>query len=133
MHYTYSYRLAFLNGKSSQEIYGGVTTRAACSNLPPYPICGQYPQDNMINLCQFSWDKGFRKPPNIPGQSGNPQIRRICQVACPQQLYLATGLRRVDETNKLYTCNNNLEPTGGYVTKTMDCSKSLSLLFRSII
>jgi hypothetical protein len=100
-----------------QATYGGVSTRAQCSNLPPYPICGSAPQDSMIELCQISFDKGLR--------NGNPVITAMCQVACPSGLVAATGLHRSDEKNSLYVCNNNYETAGGVVTKTMDCGKQL--------
>mmetsp|Transcript_1523 Transcript_1523/g.2116 ORF Transcript_1523/g.2116 Transcript_1523/m.2116 type:complete len:214 (+) Transcript_1523:516-1157(+) len=98
--------------------YGGVTSRAACSNLPAYPICGTNPQDSLINLCQFSFDKSFRLTNN-----GNPTITSICEVACPSQLIAATGIHRSDGKNPLYICNNNLNPSGGSLTRTMDCTK----------
>lgn len=93
-----------------------MSTRQQCSNLPPYPICGSAPQDSMVALCQASFDTGLR--------NGNPVISKICQVACPAELVAATGIHRSDEKNKLFTCNNNYDPPGGSVTKTMDCSKS---------
>ena len=96
-------------------MYGGVSTIEECSNIPPYPICGTAPQDSMIDLCKVSFTSGLR--------NGNPVISQICQVACPSELYTATGLRRSDEANTLYVCNNNADPPGGSVTKTMDCSK----------
>lgn len=71
----------------------------------------------MVTLCQISFDKGLR--------NGNPVISKICQVACPNELVAATGIHRSDEANKLYVCNNNEEPSGGSVTKTMDCSMIL--------
>lgn len=69
----------------------------------------------MITLCQLSFDRGIR--------NGNPTISKICQVKCPSELVQATGVRRLDESNTLYTCNNNLDPAGGSLTKTMDCSE----------
>jgi len=42
------------------DIFGGWATRDDCLRIPAYPICGQYPQDNMQELCQWSFDTGFR-------------------------------------------------------------------------
>lgn len=70
----------------------------------------------MVDLCQFSFDKGFRAP-------GNPAITSICQVACPSQLVQATGLQRSDEKNSNFVCNNNFEKPGGVITRTMNCGK----------
>eukprot|EP01037_Dinobryon_pediforme_P034460 gene34460-40375_t len=84
------------------RIYGGAESRAACSKLPSYPFCGSLPQDNMVDLCEFTFDKGFKG-------NGNPSISKICQVACPSQLVQATGIHRADEANGNYVCNGNLE------------------------
>lgn len=96
-------------------------TRSDCSSIPQYPICGASPQDSLGDMCRFSFDKSFRLQ-----NRGNPTITSVCPVACPPQLYQATGLRRMDETNSLFKCNQNALPERGSLTKTMDCSKSPS-------
>lgn len=97
---------------------GGVSLPSECSYLPPYPICGSKPEDNMQTLCKWSFDKKIR----TTGAQSNPTITKICYVACPSELYEATGLRRSDEKNSLHTCVSTLK-AGGYVTRMMDCGK----------
>ena len=70
----------------------------------------------MVDLCEFTFDAGFKG-------GGNPQISSICQVACPSQLYEATGIRRADEINSKYVCNKNYEKSGGSITSTMNCGQ----------
>ena len=76
----------------------------------------------MVALCEISFDRGIRS-------NGNPVISKICQVKCPPELVEATGVRRLDEANTLYTCSNNLDPAVGSVTKTMDCGVWLILTY----
>lgn len=47
--------------------------------------------------------------------SGNPKITAMCQVKCPQELWQATGLRRLDEAaiNPTYSCAGQKIMTGG--------------------
>ena len=108
--------------------YGGVPTIAGCSQLPQYPVC-QYntPQDDLRTLCEFSFKVKIRMPPSNGG-STNPTITSICQVACPMELYTATGLRRSDEKPTGFTCaaGSKMEKPGGYLTRMMDCGKKMT-------
>ena len=111
------------DGAASQwgAIYGGWTDITGCDNLPQYPHCGSNPQDNMRDLCKWSFNKVFRKPGAV--LVSNPVISKMCEVKCPVELYTATGIHRSDEINSAYTCGTNLIPTGGVITRMMDCSK----------
>lgn len=105
--------------------YGGVSSISQCNQLPEYPVCAyNAPQDNLRTLCAFSFQKNIR----ITSTNGNsnPLITAMCQVACPSELYNATGLHRSDERPNLgYTCdaNSHYEATGGYLTRMMDCGE----------
>ena len=68
----------------------------------------------MVDLCEFTFDAGFKG-------KGNPSISSICQVACPSQIVQATGIHRADEANSQYFCKNNKEKSGGVITSTMNC------------
>lgn len=98
------------------ELLGGVHNRTKCAGLPDYPICGTTPIDSMQDLCTWSFEQGLR----IEAVETNPVITKMCQVACPSELYLATGVRRSDEKNAGFTCKT-LETTGGFLTRMMDC------------
>lgn len=102
--------------------YGGVSTIAGCNQLPQYPVC-QYnkPQDDLRDLCKFSFTAGIRA---TAGYS-NPRIQKMCQVACPMELFTSTGLRRSDEKPTGYTCSatSHMEKSGGSLTRMMDCGK----------
>jgi len=93
-------------GSSSQwgNTYGGQDTLAQCSNLPKYPYCSTSGADNLQDLCAFSFNNNLRLDPS-KGNS-NPTITKMCEVACPSQLWEATGLHRSDGIqNDYYTCN----------------------------
>jgi hypothetical protein len=94
--------------------YGGWDVRAGCDKLPKYPHCGNSPQDNMQELCRWSFDNNFRT---------NPKITKMCEVLCPVELYSATGLQRSDPTNNLFTCGATGISGLGLLTRTMDCTK----------
>ena len=102
------------------EILGGVHNRTDCADLPPYPICGVTPADDMRDLCKWSFEVGLR----LEEVQTNPVITKMCQVACPNELFAATGVRRSDEKNTGYTCQT-FEATGGLLTRMMDCGESL--------
>ena len=105
------------DGTSAQwgDQYGGWGDSAAeCANLPPYPHCGSSPQDNLQDLCVWSFQQNLR---------GTPIILNICQVSCPVELYQATGIRRSDEPTSAYTCPYTANGNGGILTRMMDCSK----------
>lgn len=99
------------------DILGGVKTASECSQLPPYPMCGTSPQDNLQTMCEWSFQAKIR----LTGSStSNPIIKKLCYVACPLELYQATGLRRSDESNSAFTCLTQLK-AGGSLTRMMDC------------
>jgi hypothetical protein len=98
------------------SVYGGVLNRTDCAKLPSYPMCGTTPADDMRSLCAWSFDNGIR----IEKLQTNPVITKMCQVACPIELYSSTNLRRSDEANSGFTCKT-LEKSGGVLTRMMDC------------
>jgi len=107
---------------------GGVRTRAECSNLPAYPICKTSQEDNLQTLCQWSFDNKVRLE---GGTTSNPTITKLCYVACPSELYEATGLRRADETTSSFTCTaSSTLPAGGSLTRMMDCGKNKEVMHR---
>ena len=105
-------------GPAWGDLLGGVNNRSLCVNIPPYPICGTTPIDDMSELCKWSFEEGFR----IEALETNPTITKMCQVACPSELYLSTGVRRSDEKNSGFTCKT-MESSGGHLTRMMDCGK----------
>ena len=109
------------DGSGSQwgAIYGGWSDISGCDQLPQYPHCGSSPQDDMRDLCKWSFQKNIRQ---TTGNS-NPTISKMCQVACPSELYLATGLRRSDESTSSFTCGTTGISSGGLLTRMMDCTK----------
>ena len=58
------------------DIFGGWSTEGECDNLPEYPVCGLFPQDNLRDLCRWSFAHGFRR---FPGDF-TPTILKMCQV-----------------------------------------------------
>jgi hypothetical protein len=113
------------------DVYGGVPNINFCKNLPQYPIC-QFnpPEDNLQQLCVWSFQSGLRTIPSpLLDPNTNPKILKMCQVACPSELYTATGLHRADEPRDSYSCDNaKLELAGGRLTRMMDCGTPLLLL-----
>ena len=100
--------------------FGGWSNGSECANVPEYPICSEVRYDNMRQLCRNTFAKGFRVANAV---RSNPVIQKMCQVMCPDPLWQATGLRRADEKTSSYTCGATLEPSGGDLTRSMDCSK----------
>eukprot|EP01038_Epipyxis_sp_PR26KG_P013164 gene13164-17637_t len=98
------------------DTYGGVTYKGGCSKLPAYPLCAVNPSDSMQDLCVWSFNNNFRK---------NTKILKVCDVACPSELYQATGLHRADETNNGFTCDTStsVRYNTGSTTRMMDCAK----------
>lgn len=109
------------DGVGSQwgAIYGGWSDISGCDNLPVYPHCGANPMDSMQDLCKWSFQNNIRR---TSGNS-NPTIQKMCQVACPSELYSATGLRRSDESTSSFTCGSSGISSGGMLTRMMDCAK----------
>ena len=100
--------------------YNGWGTPADCTKLPSYPTCAVTPQDKLSDLCQWGFSNNLR---NQLGASP-PVIYRMCEVKCPWELYLATGLHRWDETNEQYQCAAGAHiPAPGFLSKYMDCGK----------
>ena len=97
--------------------YGGVSNIKDCKNLPAYPVCGTNHYDSMQELCKWSFIHHLRSSSN-----GLPIINNLCEVACPEELYKATGLLRSDVNVSSYTCTPaSTEPNGGHMTTMMDC------------
>ena len=63
---------------------GGPSSYSKCNALPRNPICGGG-EDDLRELCKFSFSKGLRYV------SGMPYISTMCEVSCPEELYQATG------------------------------------------
>lgn len=106
--------------------HGGVLNRTECKNLPDYPICGTTPIDKISEMCLWSFEVGLR----LEAVQTNPVITQMCNVACPAELYQATGVRRSDETNSGFTCKK-LEAGGGFLTRMMDCGSFLVIIWYS--
>ena len=102
---------------------GGWSSPSQCDLLPDYPICGENHNDNLQDLCKWSFNKGFKKR---SGVISNPVITSLCQVKCPSDLWLATGLHRSDEPTTSYTCpstGGSIIPIGTMLQGYMDCNK----------
>ena len=54
--------------------------------------------------------------------AGRPYITSMCQVACPVELYSATGIHRLDEPTTSYACGTVISG-GGNLNRMMDCGK----------
>lgn len=111
------------NGSLWGAVYGGVKDITYCKDLPEYSVCGyNTPEDSLIDLCEWSFQKKIR---TVGAGDTNPKIKKMCQVACPVELYSATGLHRSDEKSTLgFDCaapGIHLEPPGGHMTRMMDC------------
>ena len=46
----------------------------------------------------------------------------MCQVACPVELYSATGIHRLDEPTNTFSCGTVVSG-GGNLNRMMDCGK----------
>jgi len=113
--------------------YGGVDNRAQCKNLPRYPqISGPMKSagDDLITMCEYGFDHGARKE-----GGGNPSIKSIGRVKCPDELVNMTQIQRSDDPT-LYKCGEECKmapkpcgldvPGGGAewcLTRMMDCRK----------
>eukprot|EP01059_Diplonema_ambulator_P011871 TRINITY_DN2193_c0_g2_i1.p1 TRINITY_DN2193_c0_g2~~TRINITY_DN2193_c0_g2_i1.p1 ORF type:complete len:334 (+),score=36.11 TRINITY_DN2193_c0_g2_i1:87-1088(+) len=117
------------------DMYGGVPNRSLCDGLPRYPtIPGpmQAAGDDLITLCQYSFDKNVRIPP--PSIS-NPTIRNMRRVKCPPALTNATWLERMDDPesyegpplpgfpNTNVACQAMQWDLSYCLTRMMDCCK----------
>lgn len=78
--------------------YGGVGSKADCSNLPRHPRDSKAMQaagDDLVKLCEYSFEKGVRG--SASSGSTNPSLLSIARVACPAELVNLTQLRRTDD------------------------------------
>ena len=56
--------------------------------LPEGPYCSLNPRDSVQDLCRWAFDSGLR----VPSLSdANPKVTHMCEVACPMELFSATG------------------------------------------
>eukprot|EP00475_Leptophrys_vorax_P024610 TRINITY_DN33_c0_g1_i1.p1 TRINITY_DN33_c0_g1~~TRINITY_DN33_c0_g1_i1.p1 ORF type:complete len:344 (+),score=98.01 TRINITY_DN33_c0_g1_i1:106-1137(+) len=112
--------------------YGGVDHRADCSALPQYPqdpTAMKNAGDNLVELCQYSFDKQTR----IEGGM-NPTILDVSRVKCPEGILELTQLERSDDPNTYQATAANrpagfgsggtCQGGGSYcLTRMMDCRK----------
>lgn len=112
----------------------GWPIKEECTNLPKYPMCGKLQEDNLHELCEWTFDNGFRVPTPATEEQRHPLVNSMCLVTCPYQLWQATGYHRSDEKKNDFSCNAlngvyNIPAT--YTSRTdlmavkggMDCSK----------
>lgn len=116
------------------DMYGGVKTKADCSGLPKYPtIPGPMTAagDDLVSLCEYSFDKKVRLETN----PSNPTIMDLARVKCPPSLIELTQLQRSDDPDK-YTgpslpgfpnngtmCQSQPWDLSYCLTRMMDCCK----------
>jgi len=113
------------------EIYGGVSNRADCAGLPPYPkVDGPMKEvgDSLIDMCELSFDRGYRYE-----GGGNPSIQDLSRVECPEELVEFTQMKRTDDpafdepillkvNSEGHVCE--LPGSGAWcLTRMMDCRK----------
>jgi len=99
--------------------YGGLSYKANCSNLPPYPRDSAKMKENgdsLVELCEYGFDQGVR----LEGGE-NPSILSIQRVACPAELVALTQLRRSDEPS------GEQELGGRRLTASHKCGKGPGL------
>jgi hypothetical protein len=116
------------------NMYGGVETRAQCSGLPPYPTISDPMKtagDNLVQLCQYSFDKKVRLETN----PSNPTILDMARVKCPDAIVELTQIQRSDDPpnytgpslpgfpNTNTTCQHNSWDLSYCLTRMMDCCK----------
>ena len=117
-------------------MYGGAASRANCSALPRWPTEASAMKaagDDLVSLCQYSFDKKVRLEPG--GISSNPTIRDMARVRCPDALVEATQLQRSDDPegysgpslpgfpNGNTTCQQSQYELKYCLTRMMDCCK----------
>eukprot|EP01038_Epipyxis_sp_PR26KG_P010988 gene10988-14762_t len=110
-------------GNAGQWQYLGAWNATSCLALPKSPICGTGAgnQENLQDMCKFSFAKGLR---HDYFTNTRPLITKICPVACPSELYTATGYRRGDEPNPAYTCDPSKTVTSkGHLMNYFECAK----------
>ena len=100
------------------DIYVGLNDKSSCYYLPTSPLCQPSPpQDNLQTLCNVSIWRGL---------TYKSTIQSLCQVACPSQLYQATGLRRSDEGVSSSTCTaSSIPPSNTHnILNSINCLNS---------
>jgi len=116
------------------DMYGGVKTKAECSGLPLYPTDPapmKAAGDDLVSLCEYSFDKGVRKETD----PSNPTMMDLARVKCPPALIELTQLERKDDPDK-YTgpsmpgfpnngtmCQSQPWDLSYCLTRMMDCCK----------
>ena len=111
------------------HIYGGVDHREQCALLPAYPknsAAMKTAGDNLVTLCQYSFDKKVRVDQS--GANSNPSIQSVSRVKCPDELVYMTQMQRKDEPNTYSrgTVGNHKCGESGNawcLTRMMDCRK----------
>lgn len=116
------------------QMFGGVTTRADCANLPKYPSEPgpmQAAGDDLVSLCEYSFDKKVRLETN----PSNPTIHDMARVKCPEGLVQHTWFQRSDDPdtytgqslpgfpNTNTTCQQDAWDLKYCLTRMMDCCK----------
>jgi len=116
------------------DMYGGVKSRDQCAGLPPYPTDSAAMKnagDNLITLCQYSFDKKVRL---VTGPS-NPTITDMSRVKCPEGLINMTQIQRSDDPaaytgpslpgfpNTNHNCQQESWDLSYCLTRMMDCCK----------
>lgn len=102
------------------NLFGGWSSIDQCSYLPSQPICGLHPKDDLQRLCKWTFSKKFR----LTNSDSSPVINNMCSVKCPEQLWKATGIHRLDEPTSSFTCTTDtIIPSNGQLTSRMNCGK----------
>lgn len=104
--------------------YGGVNTRAECSNLPNYPTNSAAMKkagDSLIAMCQYSFDKKTRYE-----GGGNPTLLDVHRVKCPDQLVAFTQIKRNDDPTSYKASLTSRPKEFNATSPVCDCSKGCS-------
>jgi hypothetical protein len=116
------------------DLAHGWTHRDQCSALPKYPMCGKSEEDNLQDLCEWTFDFGLKEQSASGKAKAYPIIKNACQVTCPWQLWQSTSLHRSDEPSiNDFQCSESKsvyrsDLSGGtdpyqYLKGIMDCGK----------
>lgn len=119
-------------------MYGGVSDRSQCAALPKYPQNStpmEVAGDDLVSLCEYSFDRMVRNPTVSGTVSSNPTIRDLARVKCPDALVEATQLQRNDEPDSFIgsslagfpntdvICQTDSWDLKYCLTRMMDCCK----------
>jgi len=117
------------------DMYGGVKSKSQCAGLPPHPTISDPMKsagDNLITLCEYSFDKKVRLETN----PSNPTIQDMARVKCPPGLVELTQIQRSDDPsgynatslpgfpNPGVPCQKNSWDLSYCLTRMMDCKPS---------